>query len=425
MVGLSKSWSRSMDVYSWCSMLASGVTRSFNFFIWAIFHSLVSSANAATRAGGTKHDFWIVLKWSLEIMQTGLWPLLDWRGQPLRGTDDRRRAGSPLAGSATSYFVCVLVGIRSDLDFDVKELHLPDFRRSLCAFCPATPIHGPNCINEFRENVATWMGACYNIADWPLRDTTTVALFKIPGVSILTKMPDFMHSKHLGTDMYFYASVLWMLCYQLLGNSALTNLETVWTELQRFAKRNGIKTYSNMRQSMFTNPLAPHGQFPRLKGRAAEIRALGKPLAHVWEMYRNPTDMQHTQVSLALRKNIAMEDILEDNKSNIVLPRLEYERFRRAGFDFLVLFNALGGHFAELGRKLFNVTIKAHYVGHGILRARHINPRWGWCYSGEDFMGITKRLMAACCKGNTPAQAARKFAKHYRIGLHNELAAVR
>ena len=53
--GVGKSWGESMDIYSWNSLLGSGSTLQFNFYIWSIFQVAVNEShlnNLDTKKGG-------------------------------------------------------------------------------------------------------------------------------------------------------------------------------------------------------------------------------------------------------------------------------------------------------------------------------------------------------------------------------------
>jgi len=49
------------------------------------------------------------------------------------------------------------------------------------------------------------------------------------------------------------------------------------------------------------------------------------------------------------------------------------------------------------------------------LETRYLNPRMTWCYSGEDFMGKVRPLVASSVRGNTMWGAIGKgFEKYLR-----------
>ena len=48
-------------------------------------------------------------------------------------------------------------------------------------------------------------------------------------------------------------------------------------------------------------------------------------------------------------------------------------------------------------------VIKFHWAQHLSLQSRLGNPRFAWCFPGEDFMGILKDIAEMCMSG-TPAR---------------------
>ena len=170
----------------------------------------------------------------------------------------------------------------------------------------------------------------------------------------------------------------------------------------------------------------------------------------------DPADTQHVQIRMVLEASVEMDTILDYNKA---VPRLsadDYRDFRKAGFTMLLMFNALAKWYSEVrtpALKLFDITVKAHYLAHAVLMASVLNPRLGWCYAGEDittdsnmsfssmcaeslnmlaslgksyklslqdFMQSCRRLLASCCKGSGPALATKTMMRRYSVGLHHE-----
>ena len=84
---------------------------------------------------------------------------------------------------------------------------------------------------------------------------------------------------------------------------------------------------------------------------------------------------------------------------------------------FLACQTSAAAHFDRQG-DLFDVTVTSHHLGHWALEVAYINPRKGWCYSGEAFMHKMKLLGASSVKGNKAAQAAINMICNYRYGLH-------
>ena len=56
------------------------------------------------------------------------------------------------------------------------------------------------------------------------------------------------------------------------------------------------------------------------------------------------------------------------------------------------------------GRQLFYMTVKSHYAQHigiDVLRSG-FNPRFGWTYQDEDYMGRVAQVCKPCLKGRGP-----------------------
>ena len=173
--------------------------------------------------------------------------------------------------------------------------------------------------------------------------------------------------------------------------------------------------------SMICNVAAPLDHFPKLKGRAAEVKALGPALVHIWDMYRTRGDVVHDQIALGLQCSVRLDEILSTYKSSFNLPNHVATTFRKTGMIFLTIQNALGVHFTSAAGGalfLFDVTIKSHVLCHLLLLAAFINPRMGWCYAGEDYMQKVKRLASACARGVPAPLVCNKMVSKYRVALH-------
>ena len=68
------------------------------------------------------------------------------------------------------------------------------------------------------------------------------------------------------------------------------------------------------------------------------------------------------------------------------------------------------------GRLLFLVTYKAQYLQHIALDIREdlYNPRYGWVYADEDFMGRMAKIAKVCLTVRGPLRYAETFMFRYR-----------
>jgi hypothetical protein len=410
--GVGKSWSKSLDVTSWCSLLARGSTIQFNFWIWSVFAGLISQG-----AYNTKNRFWKVAVWSFHALYTGFWPYDDWDNIPFTSGFHFEMRGKPLAGG----FFGVLWAVKVDLEALWKEFKLAKYDRAQpCSKCPCdTATMTPN---DFRPS-AEWMKHIYTKAQWATSVWRQHEIFKLPGVTIFTFFPDLMHCKHMGCDAYFLGSVLWMLCYEVLnGGTPTERCAYIEGIVKNYYAANKTPTqFTNLTVSMFTTEAEPNARMPKLKGRAAEVRYLNHPMLEIWRMHMDRTNMQHVQVEVGLQSSCEMEDILNAFADEIRLPSPEDDRFKTACFNYLLCSNALGHYYSQVSvprKMLFDVVPKHHQLAHCGLCALHLNPRLCWCYSGEDFMNTCKRVTSACVRGNKGALATEKFCEMYRMGLH-------
>ena len=81
---------------------------------------------------------------------------------------------------------------------------------------------------------------------------------------------------------------------------------------------------------------------------------------------------------------------------------------------------ALCNRFMSLGRKLFHVTEKAHYAQHIALdiKTTRYNPRFGWTYQDEDYMGKIAQVARACTASRGALRLSGAFAFRYRNRMH-------
>jgi hypothetical protein len=368
--------------------------------------------------GSTFSNVWRIFSWSLYWAYRGVHPdRSPWNVEYAPDSAEGKIALKPIMGTMAHGFFLVLIGIKGDLDWVWERLKLANYRATTAGPCGLCPSNGTTMPwTDVRMDDACWVPFKYTATAWLAANPNRIDVFRLPGVSVLTFMCDFMHNKHMGVDMYYFGSVLYLLCYEILPSTPSANLVRIMETVKTHSDR--LKTFANLKLSMFVNVAEPHAHQPKLKGRAAEIRHFGPCLLQVFEQQMDADNPTHRTVRLGLKHSIRMEDIMNDHPGVLKLPDEDGVAFRKAGYNYLACLKKLERHFSGQDRKLFNVTIKAHYIAHGCDQALWIHPRVGWCYGGEDFMKKCKRLMARCVIGNKMDTASDKFHEHYIRGLH-------
>ena len=163
--------------------------------------------------------------------------------------------------------------------------------------------------------------------------------------------------------------------------------------------------------------LGDPGKFATLKGRAAEIRHLGRPLLAVWGQYLDATNPRHRMIRLALQASVGIEDTLDAAQGDFVLGEAAADALEEHCFNLMALVACLGNYYHPRHVHLFHYTIKSHYVLHLALKAKELNPRLGWCYAGEDWMQKAKVLLASCQKNSSPTLAISNALDKYCYGM--------
>ena len=180
-----------------------------------------------------------------------------------------------------------------------------------------------------------------------------------------------------------------------------------------YKERKTPNRYGKMTLNMF-KPAA--GGYPMLRGKAGQIKHVTPILLAIWEegMGPDPDDLELT-VSMALKASRDADFILDDHPN---VPRLPPD-VAEAFFQHTILYCQLNSklhNWKEL--RLFNITQKIHIMVHAGLRAKDLNPRYGWCFMGEDFMNKSRQLLAACTRGNPKHMVNNKALKKYLVFLN-------
>jgi len=227
-----------------------------------------------------------------------------------------------------------------------------------------------------------------------------------------------MHCKYLGLDQYQFGSILYLLCHFVLGDTPESNLKLCWNFIQLYYKRHKVEVryrYLN-KLTMFTRK----NKTPKLKGKAAEIKYFGQVLLALWTRFMKSTIAIHKQIQLMLKMNVRMEALIIEHKHSVKFPAAAAMEFKECAFAMSMLQQSCAEHFSdnEDCPPLFATTSKNHMVQHIAILAEFINPRLLWCFTGEDMMRKTQKLIGSCCKGLKAPDASVKAVRHYRLGLH-------
>lgn len=207
-----------------------------------------------------------------------------------------------------------------------------------------------------------------------------------------------------------------------MGGDPAANMAAVYTKLKNFySVHKGLVRYSMLKLSMIKNK---KDAGPKLRGKAAQVKCLIKPLLQIWSELSDQTDNVHKRILAVLKLNSKIEDTLYMYRDMYTLPEHVHKPFVENVFAMLQIQTGLAHHFACSDDpslrtvKLFTLTQKAHFLAHISLLSVYINPVRTWCYRGEDFMKVCRALLENCVRGVSQYEVSKKIFEHYRAGLH-------
>ena len=244
---------------------------------------------------------------------------------------------------------------------------------------------------------------------------TQCKLFAMPKMYGLSALLDFMHLKHLGTDQYQLAGVLVVLTHYVLPGNVEDNTKQLWAELKALYKELNIKDgYFQMKPSMFLRK--KHGG--KMRGKAAQIKALVRPLTVLFERHMNPASEVHRKILSMLKANCKMERLMAESATDLAFTPNDAKAFHQACCQMARLNLHVWRHFAQEDvPPIFQVTSKMHMLQHLTENSGALNPRMTWCYSQEDFMGVVRHMAQNCAAGTPPLMAGAKLMDHWLIAF--------
>jgi hypothetical protein len=109
-----------------------------------------------------------------------------------------------------------------------------------------------------------------------------------------------------------------LLVHTIMPDDPEKNVTRLWELVKAgFKKQKTKAVFVQLKMTMFS----PKGTV-KLRGTAAVIKAFGKVLYAIWIQLWNASLVLHQRVELALRTGCLLEEILDRNKSEYVLPGL-------------------------------------------------------------------------------------------------------
>ncbi|CAE7833720.1 unnamed protein product [Symbiodinium sp. CCMP2592] len=227
--------------------------------------------------------------------------------------------------------------------------------------------------------------------------------------------PDMMHTKHLGVDQRICGSVIWLLVHTVMPGDVESNRIQLVEELHRAHRGRGERPVSRLTPGMYLSKVGDvdcRESYPCLKCKAAETKATVAALKTVWGNRMDPQQELHILTNLLLELSVFL-DTEVSSSSDWHPTKAESEQWVLAGVSLAQCLTKLTKEHLKLGRCLFQLTFKAHWLIHCLHYSEYMNPKFLWTYSGEDYMSRCKTLLKSCLNGRKQLPALQRFGRQY------------
>ena len=421
-IPVAKGKGRSMDVLSVSSITGKrGPTMDWKWLVFAMVKGAKFVSEDAE--SDTMTQVWRVITWSLNVLLSGVWPSRDWRKRPLTGWRFDK-AGQRLAGD----YSFAMFQVAGDLDYVCNYLRLQHFGNAInpCFRCFADRDRCP--FTDLRPTAA-WRDRLKDLTHWFF--TEKHLLFNSGlGLNVFHVAMDVLHLIDLGCGQHICGSIIYLLVFDThLPGAFAEKSAKVWSALQSAYEQLATVSGERMTSSMFDKIFETYGRsskpkdFPQVLTKGAICRHLVPALKIVLQ-----TVTDWAPSSMADRRELRIFGHV-----NEVLVALTgfYENIMFHGVwlassgaqeahDFLACVGlhhqALTSLFVDEGRLLFHLTEKAHFVQHLALDCveSRLNPRVGWTYADEDWIGRLAQIAMACTKGRGPIRLGAPLVDRWR-----------
>ena len=209
-----------------------------------------------------------------------------------------------------------------------------------------------------------------------------------------------MHNLYLGWLQHFYGSVFYLLMHECLTDTPLHNLSVIESFIKIEQSRGRTRQRYRQRLSKLSIFVEKKG-YPKLKGRASDIRGLDLSLWKCWLTFHGCRI-----VAASINRNVSAPQCRSRYSlkwawsSTRPLWHAKSLCWTSSSKRMAQLHVMLMEHFADSELQLFNCTSKLHFVLHTLKLAKHCHPYFAWCFENESNMRVVQQLRKSCLSGN-------------------------
>ena len=374
----------SLYVFSWNGLLGVGKTIQQRF-PFTVFRK-------SDMAPETLDDLMRVFSWSVNTLLSGMTPSVNWLDQPIDST--------PYA-FANGWRGC-LCQARGDWQWYCEAFRFPQWNSAarMCFVCRASSTIPGIEWHDFSDHPG-WEGT-----EWSHEDYCTylrLAGYAIPvlfalciGFRLECICIDHLHCVDLGVASIFSGNILWY--YSTLrqafgGANQAEQVANLANHLKSWYQR--TRCTSRIQGQLTPARIRAQGDWPSLRAKAAHVRHLMPYILFVCQQFND--DSPHENLMLACAQLLCQYYDIIAMDTRFLTAAVQHT-LSDCGRKFCKLYSLLARWAFNLDEMLFKVTPKFHLFRHLTSSQSRLwgNPRYWWCYSDEDLVGLLIDIAESC-----------------------------
>ena len=230
----------------------------------------------------------------------------------------QRTSRAPLAGGHRG----VVFLLRSDLDYLSKSLELQHASAAQpCCLCLADRSAGLNFL-DWRPG-AGWQCSVHTTPVWQRRfGSASQNPLRAPGITTMCHYPDVMHNKHLSMDAYFLGGILKVMLQYAPLPQIFEQCKAHWREARV------ATTSASCAKTCFWAGRLQY-PYPKLKGKAAEVRSMTSALLLAWRRLREAHGLCSTYAGQGELGLQCSEDTHQSSPARVCAVAFAFAQARR------------------------------------------------------------------------------------------------
>ena len=377
----------SLYTVSWNSLLGRGSTQQKRFVFTVI--------RKAEMVPETLDAILRIFSWSINAVLCG--------EEPTNGPTGETMGGEP--GPLANHWRGALCQVRGDWSFYCECFKFPQWNcaDTMCWMCRASATDPTRLWSDFSET-AGWRGTLWTheayLAHLIARgETVPVLLALVLGMRLECIMIDTLHSVDQGVTAHIVGNIFFILCCVrgvFGGNTYAERVRRMAADLKQWYS--ATRTKNKYRGKLTLERFRKQGQWPKLMGKAAAIKALCKYALHLAMTYNNGSryDILMLEICQLMQEFYNLMDSESQFMADVArdqLPRIAQRLVEK--------YATLAADAFSRDMRLWKVSPKHHLFLHlcQIQAILYGNPRYYWCYPDEDLVGLAIDVAEGCHPG--------------------------